>query len=73
MAACGGGLAGLLVAVRGWGIARGMMVFGALFSLGVGLGALALIELLAAMPGLVAACVATGGVVGYVTVLEEEG
>jgi hypothetical protein len=72
-AACGGGLAGLLVAVRGWGIARGMMVFGALFSLGVGFGAMALIELLPAMPGLVSACVAIGGVVGYVTVLEEDG
>ena len=69
----GGGLAATLVFVRGWGVSRGMMVFGGLFVVLMmtnraefGFG-----KLIAALPGLVALFVIAGAIVGYVTSLED--
>ena len=71
--ALGGGLAAAVVFVRGWGVSRGMMVFGGLFVVVLttnrtefGFG-----KLIATLPGLVALFVIAGAIVGYVTSLED--
>jgi len=69
--ACGGAGAAALVFACGWGIARGMLVFGALFSLVVVLNQVRLGTLVIAMPGLVALFVVAGALVGYLTVMED--
>ena len=73
LTALGGGLAAAVVFVRGWGVSRGMMVFGGLFVVVLmtnrtefGFG-----KLIAALPGLVALFVIAGAIVGYVTSLED--
>lgn len=73
LTALGGGLAAAVVFVRGWGVSRGMMVFGGLFVVVLttnrtefGFG-----KLIAALPGLVALFVIAGAIVGYVTALED--
>jgi hypothetical protein len=67
----GGALAALLVFLRGWGVSLGMITFGGLFILLVVVTRAALGALLPAMPGLVALFVSAGGLVGYLTLLEE--
>jgi hypothetical protein len=71
MTGIGGALAASLVFLRGWGVSLGMITFGVLFALLVAMGRAVLGELLPAMPGLVALFVATGALVGHLTVLEE--
>lgn len=67
-----GGAAGAgLVFLRGWGVALGMITFGALFMLLVAITRSALGSLLPAMPGLVALFVMAGALVGYLTVMED--
>jgi hypothetical protein len=71
LSALGGAAGALLVFLRGWGVALGMITFGVLFMLLVAVTRAMIGELLPAMPGLVAFFVATGGLVGHLTVLEE--
>lgn len=68
----GGGLVASTVAFSaGWGVARGMMVFGALFMLVVAVNQARLGTLVIAMPGLVCLFVTTGALVGYLVAMEE--
>ncbi|HEX3135180.1 MAG TPA: hypothetical protein VHX44_16565 [Planctomycetota bacterium] len=73
LTALGGTAGALLVFLRGWGVALGMITFGVLFMLLVAVTRAAIIGLLPAMPGLVAFFVATGGLVGHLTTVEEDG
>jgi hypothetical protein len=67
----GGALVAGLGFVRGWGVALGMIAFGALFIGVVGITRGVLGDLLPAMPGLVSLFVVSGAVVGYLITLEE--
>lgn len=67
-----GGLAAAAVAFSaGWGVARGMMVFGALFMLVVVVNQARLGTLIIAMPGLVCLFVTAGALIGYLVAMEE--
>lgn len=68
---CGGALASAVAFAGGWGVARSMMLFGALFMLVVTLNQVRLGTLVIAMPGLVALFVSIGGLVGYLITMEE--
>ncbi len=68
---CGGAAGAGLVFVRGWGVALGMITFGALFMLLIAITSSVLGSLLPAMPGLVALFVMAGALVGYLTAMED--
>lgn len=69
--ALGGAAAAALAFAAGWGVSRGMMIFGALFMVVVALNQARLGTLIIAMPGLVALFVVAGALVGYLVSMEE--
>lgn len=69
--ACGGLAAAAVAFSAGWGVARGMMVFGALFMLVVVVNQARLGTLIIAMPGLACLFVTAGALVGYLVAMEE--
>ncbi len=70
--AVGGLAASALVFAAGWGIARGMMTFGALFMVVVVVNQVRLGTVVIAMPGLVCLFITAGALVGYLTAMEED-
>ena len=68
-----GGLAvAALAFAAGWGVARSMMAFGALFMVVVAVNQVRLGTVVIAMPGLVCLFVTAGALVGYLTAIEEK-
>lgn len=69
--ALGGLAAAALAFAAGWGIARSMMTFGALFMVVVVVNQVRLGTVVIAMPGLVCLFITAGALVGYLTAMEE--
>lgn len=69
--ALGGLAAATLAFAVGWGIARSMMTFGALFMVVVVVNQVRLGTVVTAMPGLVCLFITAGALVGYLIAMEE--
>lgn len=69
--AAGGVVAAAVAFACGWGVARGMIAFGALFMLVVVVNQVRLGTVVIAMPGLVCLFITAGALVGHLTAMEE--